>query len=229
MRFFSPVVAWLTALAIVLLRASCRIRRYGDPRDELRSQSRRYLYSVLHAHQVAAIIDGEPGTGAMVSRSGDGGIIVPSLRARGIVPIRGSSSRDGADKGGLAAFQALVTHVEQGAPAFLAVDGPRGPRNRVHRGIALLSQKTGAAVINIVPVPTRRWILTGTWDRLQIPKPFSTIHVYFGEPILPQEGEDCQAYCSRIEAALNALELAHDPVEAERSPRCRTKPESAPA
>jgi hypothetical protein len=177
------------------------------------------MYSLLHAHQVSAIIDGEPGTGAMVSRSMDGGIIIPSLKARGIIPIRGSSTHRGKDKGGQAAFQALVAHVEAGNPAFLAVDGPRGPRNRVHRGIALMSQKTGAAVLIIVPVPTRRWILTGTWDRLQIPKPFCTINVYFGEPILPQAGESSQLYCERIEASLNALEQTHDRTEAELSRR----------
>lgn len=215
MRFLMPLVAWLTAIAIVLLRATCRIRRHGDPRPGLRADSQRYAYSVLHAHQVSAIIDGEPGTGAMVSKSADGGIIIPSLRARGIIPIRGSSSRNGKDKGGQAGFQDLVNHVEAGAPAFLAVDGPRGPRNRIHRGIALLSQKTGAAVLNIVPVPSRRWILTGTWDRLQIPKPFATIQVYFSEPIFPQAGEETQAYCDRIEASLNALELQHDRSEAE--------------
>lgn len=214
MRHFTPIIAWLAALAILLLRATCRIRRHGDPRAELKSRRMNYAYAFLHAHQVAAIIDGERGTGAMVSRSRDGEIIVPSLLARGIVPIRGSSNRDGEDKGGRAAFQALASHLLAGAPAFLAVDGPRGPRNRVHRGIALLSQRTGVAVLNAVPVPSRRWILSRSWDRLQIPKPFSTINVYFSEPLLPRSGEECQAYCDRIEASLNDLELKHDRDEA---------------
>jgi lysophospholipid acyltransferase (LPLAT)-like uncharacterized protein len=217
LKLFLPVVAWLAALAIVLLRASCRIRRHGDPRSALRSQSRPFAYAVLHAHQVAAIIDGESGTGAMVSRSAEGGIIIPSLRARGIVPVRGSSNRKGADKGGRSAFMALIEHIRGGAPAYLAVDGPRGPRNRVHNGIALLSQLTGAAVLNIVPVPSHRWILTGTWDRLQIPKPFATINVYFGEPVFPRELENVEQYRQRIEQALNALEFEHDLVEAEFS------------
>jgi lysophospholipid acyltransferase (LPLAT)-like uncharacterized protein len=215
-KLFLPVVAWSAALAIVLLRASCRIRRHGDPRSSLRALSLPYAYSVLHAHQVSAIIDGEPGTGAMVSRSADGGIIIPSLRARGIVPVRGSSNRQGQDKGGHDAFMALVEHVRSGSAAYLAVDGPRGPRNRVHTGIALLSRLTGAAVLNIVPVPTRRWILTGTWDRLQIPKPFATIDYYFGEPVFPSDQEDVEQYRQRIERALNDLELKHDLPEAAR-------------
>ena len=217
LKLLLPAVAWLAALAIVVLRASCRIRRHGDPRPWLSAQSYRIVYSVLHAHQVSAIIDGEPGTGAMVSRSSDGGIIIPSLRARGILPVRGSSDRKGQDRGGRAAFRALIEHVAGGAPAYLAVDGPRGPRNKVHKGIALLSQLTGAVVLNVVPVPTRRWILKGTWDRLQIPKPFSTLNFYFGEPIFPCDGEDVEHYRQRIERSLNDLELQHDFAEMEFS------------
>lgn len=214
MKFFRPVAAWFAALAIVLLRWSVRIRRHNDPRPLLRANGQPYVYSVLHAHQVSAIIDGERGTGAMVSKSDDGGIIVPSLRARGIVPVRGSSNHEGRDRGGRAAFIALIEHVQRGSPAYLAVDGPRGPRNRVHKGIALLSQKTGAAVLNLVPVPTRRWVLARAWDRLQIPQPFSTINVYFGKPIFPRDGEDPEQYRARIERELNELERAHDPREA---------------
>lgn len=208
------IIAWASALAITLLRLFCRIRRHNDPRPGLRVAVEPYVYSVLHAHQVAAVIDGEPGTGAMVSRSADGEIIVPGLRVRGIVPIRGSSHRKGKDRGGMTAFNALVQHVRDGRPAYLAVDGPRGPRNRVNKGIALLSQKTGAAVLNIAAIPTRRWILAGAWDRLQIPKPFATIHIHFGEPIRPRKGEDVEVYRQRIQTALNALEAEHDPSEA---------------
>lgn len=211
------VLGYLIAIAIVLLRTSCRIRRHGDPRPELRSKSQPYAYSLLHAHQVSAMIDGEAGTGAMVSRSQDGALIIPSLRARGILPIRGSTRLNGDDKGGGTAFNSLIAHVKGGAPAYFAVDGPRGPRSHVRKGIALLSQKTGAAVLNIVPVPTRRWILTGAWDRLQIPMPFSCIDVYFGEPLFPRDDEDLEQYRERIECALVALERQHDLDEANRS------------
>ena len=151
----------------------------------------------------------------MVSRSTDGELLVPCLLLCGIVPIRGSNRQTRGDKGGLAAIKALIEHVGGGAPGYLAVDGPRGPRNRVHKGIAVLSQQTGAAVINLVAVPTRRWIFTRAWDRFQIPKPFATIHGYFGEPLFYREGEGVEEYRKRIETALNDLERQHDPIESE--------------
>lgn len=150
----------------------------------------------------------------MVSRSADGEILIPSLRVRGIVPIRGSSNHRGRDKGGRSALDALIKHVHSGRPAYLAVDGPRGPRGRVHKGIALLSQRTGAAIVILVPIPSRRWILTKAWDRLQIPKPFSVIDGYFAETIHAEANESLECYGQRIEDALNALEREHDPTEA---------------
>lgn len=150
----------------------------------------------------------------MVSRSPDGQLLIPCLRICGIVPIRGSNRRKGDDKGGLGAIDSLADHIAAGAPGYLAVDGPRGPRNRVHKGIAVLSQRTGAAVINLVAVPSRRWIFTRAWDRFQIPKPFATIHGYFGDPLFPREGEGVEQYRKRIETALNDLEQRHDSIEA---------------
>ncbi len=147
----------------------------------------------------------------MVSRSDDGEIIVPALRVGGHVPIRGSS---GTSKGGASALQALIEHVECGRPAILAVDGPRGPRGRVQRGIGLLAKKTDAVVLAVIAIPSRRWVMTGSWDRLQIPKPFSTIHCYFAEPISPERDESLLHFASRIESKLSDLEAAFDPAEA---------------
>lgn len=208
------IAAWLVVLVVVVLRLTCRLRGHRDPRPALRSRSQPYIYSVLHAHQVAAIVGSEAGTGAMVSRSADGGLIVPVLRTCGVVPFRGSGRRHGQDKGGLTALSQLTEHVQRGCPAYLAVDGPRGPRNHVQKGIAVLSQRTNAAVINVVPVPQRRWIIARAWDRLQIPHPFTTIDYYFGEPIYPRPEENAEQYRQRIESAICRLEEQHDPAEA---------------
>ncbi len=216
MKPSNAISGWAIAIAVLILRACCRIRLHNDPRANLRASSQVYVYSVLHSHQIATVIQGEAGTGAMVSRSADGELLIPCLWLRGIVPIRGSNRhKDGDSKGGLGAIDALVEHIAGGAPGYLAVDGPRGPRNRVHKGIAVLSRRTGAAVINLVAVPSRRWIFARAWDRFQIPKPFSTIHGYFSEPIFPRNDENVEEYRKRIEVSLNDLERQHDPIESQ--------------
>jgi hypothetical protein len=97
-----------------------------------------------------------------------------------------------------------------GNPAYLAVDGPRGPRGRVQRGIAALAQRSDAAIICLVPVPSRRWILKKTWDRLQIPKPFARIDAYFAEPIYLRPSESDGQLRDRVEKTLHRLEQQFD-------------------
>jgi lysophospholipid acyltransferase (LPLAT)-like uncharacterized protein len=201
------------ALGMLILRLTCRVRLHSDPRPQLRSEGARYIYSVLHANQIAAATCRERGTAAMVSQSKDGDFVAMGLRLAGIKTIRGSSRRGDQDKGGLSALNDLIEHVRTGFPAYLAVDGPRGPRNRVHKGIAVLSQRTGAVVLNVVAVPTRRWIFKRSWDRFQIPKPFCTIDIFVAL-IWPQQGESVEDYRRRIQQSICQLESLRDPAEA---------------
>ena len=208
------LAGWLAAAAILAIRLTCRVRFHDDPRPALRARGRSYAYAFLHAHQVATVMVAEPGTGAMVSRSTDGEILIPSLSVCGVVAVRGSSGQGGEDKGGVEALAELVRHGRGGAPVYLAVDGPRGPRNHVRRGIARLATELDAAVLVAVALPTRRWILRNTWDRFQIPQPFSTIDVFFDPPTLPGDGADGEVLRSLINTRLDALEVKHDPIEA---------------
>lgn len=214
MKILRFIVAWLGAILLIFLRWSCRIRWHNDPRPALRQKGCPYAYAILHCHQIAAVIACEPGTGAIVSQSADGDFLVPSLRVHGIFPIRGSTRLNGQDKGGAAALNRLIEYVRGGSPGYLAVDGPRGPRNHVNLGIAKLSLATGAAVLIATPIPRRRWILSRSWDRFQIPKPFTRMEVFFAPPMLSNEGEDLEAFRQRIEDAVTALEKQHDPEEA---------------
>jgi lysophospholipid acyltransferase (LPLAT)-like uncharacterized protein len=216
-RVLGFVVAWFAALAIFVLRHSCRIRWINDPRSELRARGQRYLYCVLHAHQVMATMDAEPGTGAMVSQSADGDIIALALKFRGIRVLRGSNANDRGDRGGRGALETLRDHVDSGRPVCLAVDGPRGPRGRVHKGIAYLAQQTGAVVIVVVPTASRRWILRNTWDRMQIPWPFCRVDGHCAAPLQMAPGEKLNEFRQRIEHTILELERQLDPAEARYS------------
>lgn len=214
MKLPTKILAWPLAAAMLVLRATCRVRLHADPRLQLRAESEPYVYAVMHAHQISMAINREHGTAAMVSRSADGDLLIPGFRALGIVPIRGSNRTTGKDRGGRLALDALILHVAGNSPALLAVDGPRGPRNRVRKGIAVLSQQSGAAVLNVIAVPSRRWILRKSWDRLQIPMPFCRIDAYFAAPLRSGSNEGVEPFRRRIEESLNELEAMWDPTEA---------------
>ncbi len=71
----------------------------------------------------------------------------------------------------------------------------------------------------MVAVVRRKWTLIRSWDRLQIPKPFSRIDGYFGDPMHAHAGETTEQFRLRIEEILLQLEAAHEPAEAKFSYR----------
>ena len=178
-------LGWVGACLLLLWRATCQFKITNDPRELLRVQRKPYIYALLHAHQIAGIIiSDEKNLSAMLSRSRDGDLLIKALKVRGITAVRGSSARNGQDKGGQLALAQLQKHLEKGSPCLIAVDGPKGPRNYVHAGVINLAQKSNCAILPTAVVASRYWILKKTWDLMEIPKPFSTIQMLFGEPFM---------------------------------------------
>lgn len=207
----------LESLAVMgyftVMRRSVRIRVTNDRRDAICHDSdRQFVYALLHAHQAAAIALSDPNTGALVSRSRDGELLVPLLKSCGCVPIRGSSGKGG--KGGATALTQMIRHCQQGHPAVIAVDGPKGPRGKVQKGVAMLAQKAGIPIVPVVLVPRRRFTFTKAWDRMQLPFPFCRLDCRFADPIVVSEDDDLEQVSRHIEDSLERLEWAVDPDEA---------------
>jgi lysophospholipid acyltransferase (LPLAT)-like uncharacterized protein len=113
----------------------------------------------------------------MTSQSFDGEYIARFIQRLGYGAVRGSSTR-----GGVGALVELTRLVRQGCPAGFSIDGPRGPRHVAKMGAVLLAKKTGQAVLPFGVNAERCWSLK-SWDRMQIPVPFSRVHVRFAPPI----------------------------------------------
>jgi lysophospholipid acyltransferase (LPLAT)-like uncharacterized protein len=81
------------------------------------------------------------------------------------------------------------------------VDGPRGPARVAQAGAVWLAKTTGNPVVPFHLEASRHWTLN-SWDRTQIPKPFSTVSIAMGEPF------DVQADAgeAEIESARQLLE-----------------------
>lgn len=225
MKIWRDIGAWIAASILLLWRLTCRFRIVNDPRPHLRSQRRPYIYALLHAHQIAAVmINDEKRLAAMVSRSRDGDLLVPFLRLRRVVSVRGSTRKRNNDKGGREALRQLQVYLGQQIPALLAVDGPRGPRNIVHRGVAMLSRASGATIVPVIVVAKRRWVLERTWDRLQIPQPFTHITMVFGQTIDAASAADDDALRTQVRGSLSELEARYDPQEAHHVDATRPLP-----
>ena len=116
-------------------------------------------------------------TAGLASDSRDGEYAAQLLMAFGLKIVRGSTS-----KGGFRALVKLRKTLRDGDSIALTPDGPRGPRYQVQPGVIILAERTGCPIIPVSLNSKRHWELKG-WDRTQIPKPFTSVHLTVGAPI----------------------------------------------
>jgi lysophospholipid acyltransferase (LPLAT)-like uncharacterized protein len=113
----------------------------------------------------------------LISQHTDGEYIAQVLNRLGFGVIRGSTTR-----GGARALKALVDKAREGYPIAITPDGPRGPRFIVQSGTIYLGKKTQVPIIPVAVGFSSYWELP-SWDRFRIPKPFSRILMFYGDPI----------------------------------------------
>lgn len=146
-----------------------------------------------------------PRLAAIVSASRDGAMMARLIELFGIQPVRGSSSRRGAQ-----AMLELSRYAEQGHDLALTPDGPRGPRYVCKEGVVYLAQMTGLAIVPVSYHVGWKFCLK-SWDRFQIPLPFSRVTVAFGEPLpVPRDASDEVREALRRELDQRLLAMTKD-------------------
>lgn len=135
----------------------------------------------------------------MTSLSRDGELLARLLRLFGFGIVRGSTSR-----AAVQGLHQLKKRLDEGYSVAVAVDGPRGPRHQVKPGVALLAKASGCPIVPFA-ILTSRAIRLRSWDRCEIPLPFSHCEAIFGKPIpLSPETDHAtlHAICRQLEATL---------------------------
>ena len=139
----------------------------------------------------------------ITSENFDGEWIARIIEKFGFRTARGSTSR-GASK----ALLQLVREMAAGRPAGFTLDGPRGPRCQAQPGAVWLAKATGNPVLPFHIEAARHWT-TRSWDRTQVPKPYSSVALVVGAPVeVPHDADDALIEARRVdlERALADLE-----------------------
>jgi lysophospholipid acyltransferase (LPLAT)-like uncharacterized protein len=139
----------------------------------------------------------------ITSENFDGEWIAGIIERFGYGTARGSTSR-----GAVKALVRLKRDMAAGNPAAFTLDGPRGPARVAQPGAIWLAKATGNPIVPFHIEASRHWTLR-SWDRTQIPKPFSDVAIAIGEPIeVPSGADDAAMEQARLtlEARLTALE-----------------------
>ena len=142
---------------------------------------------------------------ALVSASKDGALLAAVLGRFGVEQVRGSSSRRGPQ-----ALLELTSHARRGYDLAITPDGPRGPRYTVQNGVIALAQLTGLPIIPVT-CNTRRKLCLKSWDRFQIPFPFSHCELILDEPIhVPREADGAEREERRRKLETSLRQSSHD-------------------
>jgi Kdo2-lipid IVA 3' secondary acyltransferase len=129
-----------------------------------------YLHERWFPHLPACILS---------SPSGDGQIIADVCAEFGLESARGSSSKP---EKGMSALIRLAEKLKAGYEIGITPDGPRGPIYHLHPGPLKLAQLTSAQIMQVKIEHESFWQFR-TWDRFQLPKPFSKVRVILESPI----------------------------------------------
>jgi lysophospholipid acyltransferase (LPLAT)-like uncharacterized protein len=152
----------------------------------------------------------------LVSRHRDGEMNAIAAERLGVGTIRGSGDAGGRFdlKGGVGAFQAMLTTLQQGCTVALTADVPKVARV-AGVGIIKLAQLSGRPILPAAVVTSRRMVLDN-WDRTAINLPFSRLAMVAGDSVTvpaDADGATLESCRQSLESSLNratarAYELA---------------------
>jgi lysophospholipid acyltransferase (LPLAT)-like uncharacterized protein len=127
----------------------------------------------------------------LISNSPDGELIAKIVRRLGFPAIRGSTTLDDrANRRSVGAFRDAVNFLDAGGVVAITPDGPRGPAEQMPVGPVMLARRRGTQVV-LFGLAARPAVTLRSWDRAQIPLPFSRGCVVFEAP--PAIGRESDA------------------------------------
>ena len=172
--------------------------------EAIRASGRQPVMAFWHGRILpATLYFRRRGIVVITSENFDGEGIARIIERFGYGTARGSTSR-----GGKKAMLQLVRDMKAGRAAGFTLDGPRGPARVAQAGAIWLASATGNPLLPFHLEASSHWSLR-SWDRTQIPKPFSTVALVVGEPIeVPSDasGDVLEQSRQELEQRLSALE-----------------------
>jgi lysophospholipid acyltransferase (LPLAT)-like uncharacterized protein len=204
-RIEAAVIAATGYRLVAALGATLRWRTEGlEHFDAIVKSGRQPIMAFWHGRILpATYYFRRRGIVVMTSENFDGEWIAGIIERFGYGAARGSTSR-----GGSRALLQMARELEAGHPAGFTVDGPRGPARVVQPGTVWLAKATGHPVLPFHLEASRHWT-TRSWDRTQIPRPFSTVAIAMGQPLdVPRDADEhaIEAARKNVEERLFALE-----------------------
>lgn len=194
-KFYGLLVYYI----IMLIKLTLKIEIIGK---ENMSEDKPYVLALWHNKVVATVLalGFIKKRAGLASPSADGELISVPLEKLGYKMIRGSSGKDSV-KG----LVQLIKAVKEGYTIGTPLDGPKGPRFEAKQGMMYVAQKSGRPMVFMGAAYSKKWVLSKTWDKCQIPKPFSKVVCVISEPFYLEKSILVEDYKEIVEKKLNDI------------------------
>jgi lysophospholipid acyltransferase (LPLAT)-like uncharacterized protein len=201
----AAAIAALGAPAIAALGRTLRWRVDGlEHHDAIVRSGRQPIFAFWHGRILAATLFWrDRGIVVITSENFDGEWIARIIERFGYGTSRGSSSRSG-----VRALVQLKRDLASGKPAAFTIDGPRGPARVAQPGAVWLAGATGHPLLPFHIEASRFWTMR-SWDRTQVPKPFSTVAIAIGKSIDVADTAEATLEEQRKKLECSLAELEH--------------------
>ena len=175
------VVSWIGYVVVLLIGRSLRWEVYGWENWKAAAQrGKGLIYTFWHREIFPATwFWRKRGIVVMSGTNFDAEYTCRIICKHGFGAARGSSTH-----GGWRALAEMIKRVRKGADAAFTIDGPRGPRYVAKPGSVMLSKATGAAILCFHIALRNAYVFRHTWDKTQIPHPFSRAAIFIAPPIV---------------------------------------------
>lgn len=166
------------------------------------------IYTTWHCHLLSPLFYAQRYRGPqlpvvlMASPSRDGEFIAEVARGLGFLALLGSRR-----KGGVQTLRQMAALFSQGHSCGVVADGSRGPARVAQKGPLYLARETGGPILPLA-VAARHKVTFNTWDRFELPLPFSRLALLVGEPLwvrTEDRGPALEARRLELESRLNHL------------------------
>ena len=174
----SGIIRFLSFLLFLTLRRKVVVEKGAESYWYSAKAASKCVYAFWHGRLLYAFfILRKMRPCALLSSSKDGDVLAGVLKAWGYSLVRGSSGT-----GGSTAYESAVKILKGGISIAITPDGSRGPYREAHSGAFRMASEANVALIPIGVGFSKAWTLK-SWDKFQIPKPFSVVVVVVGAPI----------------------------------------------
>ncbi len=175
----------LTVLTFIvnLVIKTYRIKIYNDDEvNKLDKSGENFISAFWHGRMLIPwYVNRKYKIAALVSKSKDGEILTRLLKNWNYNVVRGSSHI-----GGKEALNIMEKTIDEGYSFAITPDGPTGPPYKMKAGAVVLAHRKSIPLLLLGTASNRNFVFN-SWDKFQVPKPFSKVSVVYSEPIYVRE------------------------------------------